>query len=120
MGILLFWGIFGGLMDIRLVKRNESVVYERNTEKNLTIAKQKALQIPSGSVVLFEMLVDLSISEGITCGDCYGFQCSNCWRGVIVVYATLNKPFFDWLYRHKERTGVEHILKGITQISNIK
>lgn len=102
---------------IRLNKKKSVECYERNTESNYDTAKRLALNIPNGNDVLFNMFVDLSMAEGITCGECYGFQCSGCWRGVIVVYATLNKPFFEWLHRRNNHTGVTQILSGITQIS---
>ena len=94
-------------------------VFERNTVENYKFAKSKAIAITTNSELFFKMLVDLSISEGLTCGECYGFQCSGCWRGIIVAYAIQNKTFFDWLHRNSEMTGVREILLGITQINDL-
>lgn len=105
-------------MNVKAVKKSEPKLIERNTMENFETAKMIAATLSPCSETFFELLVEFSIGEGLTCGDCYGFQCSKCWRGVIVAYAIQNTRFFEWLHDNKERSGVEYILKGITQINN--
>lgn len=117
---MLFFYDYGDTMEIRLKRSKPVEVYERDTDSNYEVSKRRAMNIPSGNDTLFEMLVDLSISDGLTCGECYGFQCRVCWRGVAVAYAIMNTPFFEWLHRHKCNSGVVQILNGISQINSKK
>ena len=106
-------------VGVKLIKKSEPVVLERNTSENYDTAKMLAVKISPSSEVLFEMFVELSIGCGLTCGDCYGFQCSKCSRGIIVAYAIQNRQFFEWLHRNKTMSGVSDILNGISQINGI-
>ncbi len=101
------------------VSNPDNKVFIRDTETNYEKSRHTALKINMNSDTFFKMIVDLSIAEGLTCGECYGFQCKTCWRGVAVAYAIQNKSFFEWLHRNKGNSGVRQILAGISQVNEI-
>lgn len=84
----------------------------------LKIAEIMVANFHLNSETMFKLLVDLANAEGESCGDCNGLQCATCWRGFVVVYASKNTTFFQWLHGNKEYICVDIILKGLSDISS--
>lgn len=104
-------------MRVKHIKKSgNNIVVGSKVLDNFRVSSLTASNISINSEIFFKMLVDLSIADGLSCGECSGFQCSRCWRGVAVCYAMRNSQFFEWLHKNKGMLGVDDILNGLSFI----
>ena len=67
------------------------------------------------SVDLFKLLCSFADREGETCGggDCPGFSCFDCYRGIVALYALRNDVFYKFI-TDENNSG----LKGVKTVRN--
>jgi hypothetical protein len=70
---------------------------------------------PPNSEEFYKLLCYLADRCGETCGECEGFVCFDCYRGIIALYALRNDGFYKFLNDEKNKgvKGVDVVRKSL-------
>ncbi len=95
-------------------------------------AKQSAIEVSQKNVKRFKANIlnpdklwyDILLLIGIDyyldgCGRCYGFQCTGCWRGFVVIFAYEDEDFYNYVKRVND-SNRDVILDGVDRYEKSK